>query len=160
MCEPVTILATAAALGTAMTAYGQYQQGQFSKEVGNYNAAVLDQKTEEAKKIGSINEARSRAQTAEVMGAQRAAMGASGLQVDSGSFGDILQDTAKYGELDAQTERSNALKQAWGYQTEAASSRMQGSMSAQAGMLNAGGTLLSGGAQAFGMKYGRSGKVK
>jgi len=78
-------------------------------------------------------------------------MATTGLEVDSGSFGDILADTAKFGELDAQTVRTNALKEAWGLQIDATNDRLQGSMAGKAGKMNAAGTLLSGASQAFGM---------
>ena len=154
MCEPVTIMAITAgvsALGAGASAYSQYQQGQFQEKVGERNAQVQDAKAQEAVRIGSIAEERQRTITRQTMGAQRAAMATTGLEVDSGSFGDILADTAKFGELDAQTVRTNALKEAWGLQIDATNSRLQGSMAGKAGKMNAAGTLLSGASQAFGM---------
>ena len=52
-------------------------------------------------------------------------MGASGFKVDEGSFGDVLEQTAATGELDALTIRSNALREAWGHRVEAANYRYQ-----------------------------------
>ena len=153
MCEPVTlgIMAGASLLGAGASAYSQYQQGQFAKEMGERNAQVQDAKALEAVRMGSVAEERQRAITRQTMGAQRAAMAGTGLEVDSGSFGDILADTAKFGELDAQTVRTNALKEAWGLQTDALDSRIQGRMAGKAVTMNAAGTLLSGASQAFGM---------
>lgn len=151
MCNPVLVVGVISALGTGAMAYSQNEQSKFAKEMGVRNAQVDQAKADEAVRIGSINEERQRAITRQTMGAQRAAMASTGLEVDSGSFGDILADTAKFGELDAQTVRTNALKEAWGFQGEATNSRLQGSMAGRAGTMNAAGTLLSGASQAFGM---------
>ncbi len=152
MCIPLAAAAvTASLVGTGLTAYSAYQQGQYTKDIANHNAQVDNLKTTEALNMGADAQAQQRARTAQILGAQRAAFGASGLQGDSGSAGDILADTARMGEQDAQTVRTNALKQAWGYQQDALSEQGQGEMAARAGSLNAMGTLLGGGAQAYGM---------
>lgn len=152
MCEPTTILMGA---GLAASVFSQYQTGKQAQAVGDYNAHVSDLKAEEARKVGAAAEQQQLAKTKQVMGAQRAGMGASGLQVDSGTFGNLLEDTAKFGELDALTARSNALKQAWGYEQEAVNSRLQGAMASRAGSLNAFGSLLGGGAKTYQAWKGR-----
>jgi len=158
MCEPMTIIAlSAAVLGGVMTAKSQKDQGDFTEAMGKRNAQTEQAKADEAIRIGAIDEERQRTQTKQIMGEQRAGMASTGLEVDSGSFGDILADTAKFGELDAQTIRANALKDAWGFKGEATNSLLQGSMAGRAGSMNAAGTLLSSASQAFGMYSRRSG---
>ena len=144
-------MTTASLVGTGLTAYSAYQQGQYTQDINNRNAQVDKLKTTEAQNMGADAMAQQRARTAQILGSQRAAFGASGLEGTTGSAGDIMADTARMGEQDAQTVRTNALKTAWGYQQDALSEQSQGSMAGQAGTLNAVGTLLGGGAQAYGM---------
>lgn len=152
MCEPMTVLAVS---GGVLAAYSQYQQGQYAEKMGEYNAKVSEMKAADAIKQGGMAEEQQRARVRQVMGAQRAEMGASGMQADTGSFGDILADTAKYGELDALTARSNAMRQAWGFQQEAEGSRSEGLMASRAGKMNAFGTLLTTGAKAYSTYKGK-----
>ncbi len=54
------------------------------------------------------------------VGAIEASQAASNITVGSGSAVDVRSSAAEMGELDALTIRSNAEKQAYGYQTQAA----------------------------------------
>lgn len=143
MCEPATIMAVAAVAGAGMSAYGQYQQGQNAEKMANYNADLAEVKATDALSTGAIAEEKQRAQVRQIEGSQAAQMGASGGVVGAGSFGDILDQTAKFGELDSQTIRFNAAKQAWGFGTQAAADRLQGAIAAGNGRMGAMSTLLS-----------------
>jgi len=158
MCEPATI----AYIGMAVMAGSQVMQGQAQQQIQSRNAQVLEQKAAEARKMGAVQEEQQRIRTDQVLGAQRAAAGASGVEAEGGSFGQLYQDTVTQGELDALTIRSNAAKGAWGYDQEAASSRYQGDMAAQAGYMSAAGTILQGAGQAWkmGSSSGGSGMAR
>lgn len=151
------------AAATAFSAYGAYQQGQSSKDLANYNAQV-DQNNakakqyaaEDASRRGGIAEDAHRAKVRQMLGTQRATMAANGGDLTDQSSMNILSDTARYGELDALTLRSNAAREAWGLNVQAdndlaqaAGSRFQGRAAARAGTMSAAGTLLNGGAQAY-----------
>lgn len=118
-------------VGTAAQAGSSALQGGQNADTLNANADVLDLKAEDALKRGGISEDIQRNKTAQMMGFQRAAMGASGVQVDSGSFGKVLEQTATMGEFDAQTTRSNAMREAWNYSTEANNERQQAMQAGQ-----------------------------
>jgi len=75
-------------------------------------------KKEEALTQGQIAQENQINQTQKVLGAQQAQMGASGLDVSSGTFQKLSTDTAKTGAIDSQTIQRNALMQAWGYDAE------------------------------------------
>lgn len=141
--EVPLIMAIVGGVGTAATVYGQVQQGKNAQDMANYNGDLAKVKAADALSAGAIAEDRMRQHVRQVEGAQTAAMGASGGVVGSGSFGDILDQTAKFGELDALTVRSNAYKQAWGFQTQENADRLQGALAANQGGVNAVGTLLS-----------------
>lgn len=75
-------------------------------------------KAQETLSAGRIAEEAKRIETRKALGAQNAAMAASGFQTGTGTFERIKEDTAKTGELDARTIQRNAMLQAWGYEAE------------------------------------------
>lgn len=155
-----TALLVASVAGTAMTAYGQIQQGEAAQKAAEYNAEVANMQAKDAINRGNIEAEKQRLKAQQVAGAQRAAMGASGAQVDSGSFADILLDTATTGEKDAQTIRTNAMRQAWGLESQAEIDLYQGKQAKQAAYMQAGGTLLTGTATAASrMGWGSSSSI-
>jgi hypothetical protein len=74
-----------------------------------------------------------RKKVAMIQGAQRAAMGGSGGNVESGTFADIQLDTATLGETDAQNIRTNSLREAWGYKNQATNYTMAGEEALRSG---------------------------
>lgn len=165
MCGPVAIVAAVAA--SALTAYGQIQAGQAAKQAGDYNSAVArnneiiaNRQAEDATKRGDIAADEQRRKTARIGGAQKAAIGAAGVALDSGTALDIFGDTAAFGELDALTIKSNATREAYGYQAQgmnfaadAAMQRVRGNNAQRASYIQAGSTLLGGAAQGGDMYY-------
>lgn len=107
MCEPTTIMTAVSLAGTAMTAYGQVQQGKAQEGQSEYNAAVSRNNATLAANRGVDKENAFRNQTKQLKQQQRAHFGASGVELASGSAADILADTENYGELDALNIRSN-----------------------------------------------------
>ena len=158
MCEPTTILLAATAAGTALTAYGQYQQGQAAEAQGRYQAAVsrnnqiiAERMAKDALERGKTEEALHRQKVERFKGAQRAALAKSGVVVDQGSALDVLLDTAEMGELDALTIRSNAEREAYGYRVkgmnfaaEGELAKLRGKAQRRAANIQAMGTILGG----------------
>lgn len=117
-----------AAGGTAMSAIGQSNAASAQAANANYQAqvarnaqTVAQMNAANALKVGQINEDQQRTKTGLLIGAQRAALASEGGDVTSGSDVDIIGDTGRAGEMDAQTIRSNAARTAWGYQVAATS---------------------------------------
>ena len=158
MCDPGTA-AVAMIAATAVSAYGAYQQGQTAKKIANYNATMAEYSADDAIKRGSIAADQQRARARQIAAQQRAVMGASGVESDTGTFGKVLEQTATLGELDARTIEANAQREAWGIRAHAAGSRYEGESAAQAGTLSAMGTLIGGAAQAYGL-YSRYGATQ
>lgn len=158
MCELATIAAVASIGGTIMGAMGQIQHGQAAKSAAEYNAAVArnnqviaERQAQDALKRGEIAESEQRRKNQAILGSQKAAMGANGLEIGSGSNLDILGDTAQFGELDALTIKSNAQREAYGYRVqgmnfgaEAGLADFRASQAMPSALIGAGGTLLSG----------------
>ena len=65
-----------------------------------------------------------------------------------------MGETALFGEVDQQTTRMNAARQAWGFNAQAQNYRTQGQLSRWGGNAAASGTILGSLAQAGGMAYG------
>jgi hypothetical protein len=157
MCDMIS-MAIAGVASTALSAYGQIQAGQQAQAAADYNAAVArnnqiiaDRQAEDAVKRGQVAEEEQRRRTRAIAGTQRAALAASGVQLDQGSPADILADTAQFGELDALTIRNNAEREAYGYRVqgmnfgaEAGLQQGRASSAMTGAYLGAGSTLLSG----------------
>lgn len=72
------------------------------------------------------------------IGAQRASYGAQGIDVNLGSALDVQTDTAYQGALDALTIRVNGAREAWGFQVEAANTRLESAAQQRIAKLQAG----------------------
>lgn len=155
MCDPMSLSIASLALatvGTAATVKGQMDaqaaagaQAGYMAQVQRNNAEIARRQAAMVREQGQIDADKQRQITSQRLGTQTAALAAQGTDL-SGSPTDILGDTAKAGELDAQTIKSNAAKQAWGYEAgatgAAANAGLYGSF--QPSYLGAGASLLGG----------------
>lgn len=128
-------MATLAVWGVyaAYQAYTSYRQGQAAQQAGtqgkaakeseaqlfDYNAAVADLQGQDAIERGAEQESRYRTQIRGTIGSLRANFGAQNIAVTYGSAVDTQADAAYLGELDALTIRTNAMREAWGFQVNA-----------------------------------------
>jgi hypothetical protein len=141
-------------MGAASSAMGKIQAGNAGKDMMNFNAGIADWQAQDALARGRINEKRSRQQTEQTIGTQRVALASQGVDVNRGSALDVQADAAYLGELDAITIRNNAQKEAWGYKTQAANYRYQGSNAQREGMFGAFQTIVGAGGSLLLAKYG------
>ncbi|MHB0785574.1 virion core protein, T7 gp14 family [Bradyrhizobium sp. 5.13L] len=137
--------------------------GQYSAAVSEMNATLADRRAKDAIERGQIAEQRKRQEVAAIVGKQRAAMSANGVDLTFGSPLDTLIDTATMGEIDALTIRTNANREAYDYRVQAANGRAnatlqrsQADSAEMGGYLKAAGTILGGGGQAYGRSKGLS----
>lgn len=145
MCEPVTLALMAA--GTAMTAYGQYQQGQAANDAAKYNAKMAEYGAQDAQRRGEEEAAAIQRKAASLKSSQRVSLASRGLDIGYGTAGDLQDQTDFFGQMDASTARSNAAQQAWSYRSQGQLARAEGRAAAYQGALGAAGTLLSGAGQ-------------
>ena len=125
MCEPITIAAvaglSAAAIGQAgsyIQAYGQWEEGEQNARAAQRNRFLSELSAGDALQRGEQDAGRLRMAATQAIGAQKVAAGASGVDTDSKSTLDIMSDTRLVSELDAQTIRNNAAREAWGYKVQ------------------------------------------
>jgi hypothetical protein len=98
------------------------------QNVANYNAQISEIQADDAIVRGRKEEMRHRLGVRGMIGSQRAAFAAGGVDVNDGSALDVQMDTARWGEVDAQTIRTNALREAWGYRVAARDSTYRGEL--------------------------------
>ncbi len=159
MCVPLVALAAVASVaGTAVSFFGMQQQASSAAASANYqaqvarnNAVIQENNAQAAIQAGQTEEQNQRRKTAQLEGAARAAIGANGVSTTSGTSLDVLGDTAKLGELDALTIRSNAGRTAYNYRVEGMSQTAEagldvakGQAAKTAGAIGGMSTLLSG----------------
>lgn len=120
-------------VSAAYNAYQQHESGQAAKKVGtaqeaaandaadisDYNAQVADEQAADATARGTEQENKFRAGVRGIIGTQRAGFAGNGVDVGFGSSVDVQGDAAYLGELDALQIRTNAAREAWGYQVQA-----------------------------------------
>lgn len=106
---------------------------------------LAQQQAADATQRGEVAVQKQRNLTAQRIGTQQATLAAQGTDL-AGSPTDILGDTARAGEQDALTVRSNAAREAWGYQVQGAGYGADASLrsSFQPSYLGAGSSLLMG----------------
>lgn len=119
----VEALMMGSAVMSATGAYGQADAQkkamQYDSQVAANNAILANQQASIAIQNGQTQEGNQRLKTGQAVGAQRAALAANGIDLGEGSAQDILSTTQYIGERDALTVRDNALREAWGYKTQA-----------------------------------------
>lgn len=153
MCDVMTALMVA---GSVVSASASMQQAEDARNLAAYNKQVRDYQAQDTLDRGAVEEQKQREKVRQFMGSQRAAMGASGVEVASGSFGDVLTQSAAMGERDSLTIRNNAMRAAWGYRTQGEAEQFEGEARARAYEGQAVGSLLTGGGNVYarGVKKG------
>jgi len=135
---------------TAFQARAQYQEGKYAQGVAEYNARVQENEATQLRNIAVEEENLQRQKTAELLSTQRAQIGASGVELGTGSAAQLQEATTTLGEADALRIRSNYESQIQAKETQAGLTRAQGEFAAQAGEMSAFGTILSGTAKTLG----------
>lgn len=147
------------AIGSISQAHATAASDQYQAQVADNNSIIASQNATATQAAGDIAAQNSGLKTRAALGAQTAAIGANGVDVNTGSAAAVRQGTAQTGYLDALTIRSNAARQAYGYETQAVSDvaqadldRKGASNASTAGDIGAATSLLSG-ASSVGRSY-------
>lgn len=144
-----------AGVGTGISALGLWKSGSEAKKAGeaqkraaessaellDFNAHIADLQAVDAVERGFIDEQRFRQGVNLMVGTQRAGFAGQGVDVSTGSAVDVQADAMFLGELDALSIRTNAAREAWGYQVQAADTRKRAEIARKEGvMMEAAGT--------------------
>lgn len=152
--------------GAGLSAVGAYQGSQASKaayaaqaQIAQNNAQIAGWQAEDALARGGRDANRSRMRTRQVKGSQRAALAANGVDLGVGSALQILSDTDFFGEIDANTIKDNAAREAWALRNQAAnftseSALLRSRSDAESPWMAAGTSLLTSAGRVAGNWYG------
>lgn len=139
---------TLSAIGTTAQVVGGIKAGNAAKKAGeagkraadssadlsDFNAQVADLQANDALERGAEEESRFRTMVRGAIGSQRAGFAAANVDVNYGSALDVQGDAAFLGELDALQIRTNAAREAWGYQVEAVDYRQRAEIQRREGV--------------------------
>ena len=154
-----TALIIGGAISTAVSAVGQFAQAEARADQAEFNQALAqreakrrEQRAETQRAAGRERASRIRARGEESRGTARAAIGASGVDLGSGTTTDVLADEARKAELQAQDELFQTELQALDTESAARTSRFKAQQAGQrasslrsGGFFQAGSTLATGG---------------
>jgi len=128
-----------------MQAASSYEEGQASKMVSNINARYAQAQGREALRIGEQDAGRRMMQGGQEAASETAHVAAQGIRTDTGSAAAVHEDIKNAAIMDAQSIRTNAAKQAWGYGVEASNFRTQGRFAEIKGYGDAAQSIIGGG---------------
>jgi hypothetical protein len=119
-------------IGGVVSAMGAIQQGKAQADAANYQAQVARnneiialQQAAYTRQEGAAKAQQQDLQSAQLIGKQKATLGASGVDIESGSPLEIQASQASLARLDALTVQSNAERKAWGFDVEATNQKAQ-----------------------------------
>jgi hypothetical protein len=158
MCVPAA-LAGAAVVGGVVKGVSDKMQADASASAQRRNAVIAEQAAQDALDRGDVEAGRIRMKGAALQGAQRAGYAAAGVVAGEGSAGRTEMDTVHLTEMDAQTARNNAQREAWGLEKQAENMRASADATETAGWLSLGGDII-GGAVSGALSFSGSGKAK
>jgi hypothetical protein len=154
MCEPVSGTMIAMSLiGAAASAKGQIDAANFQAQVARNNALLASRGAVDADVRGSMAAGRKVMQGSQTIGQAVAQAGASGVDVASGSVGDVIGTTRMMARMDAETLRYNADIEAMGWKQRESNFLAEGRLASMKGAYGAATSILGGASQAAGMYY-------
>lgn len=147
--------------GSILQSNAQSAQGNYQKTLYDTNARLATLQGEDAIIRGDKSANQLKTQGKQLIGSQRAALAAQGIDIGSGSALDVQTDTAALIAEDAMTIKNNAWREAWGYKVAANDATNRGNLVKLASDNESRNTLLTGGLKALdtGMKA-YSGRTK
>lgn len=136
-------LLTARSQASALRSQGAYERQTF--ETNSRLAAI---QAEDAIRRGDKEATELKKNTKRLIGSQRAALAAQGLDLEADDALAIQQETAELGAQDALTLKNNAWREGWGFRVQAQDSASRGAFAEVTAKNTARNTLLTGGLNA------------
>lgn len=141
--------AGAAAGGGLLSAYSQIQQGKDAVKAANRQQRYLNDQARDVINQGDFAADMANEQGRQTAASQRTGFAGNGVVVGEGSAGRIEQNTLDLASQDADQARRNAFNQAMGFVTQGNEGVRQAKADFRTRRLNAFGSLLTGGGQAY-----------
>lgn len=147
MCEATTLMVASMAIGAA-SAYVSYdtnkQAGKVQEAMAENNARLAADDAANAMAMGDRESEQQTWRTRAILGQQRAAVAAQGIDPTMGTPLELLGETAMFGEVDQQTIRLNAARNAWGFRAQETNIRNQSALDRYSTKQKGTATILSG----------------
>jgi hypothetical protein len=161
MCEPVSagVIAGTMFAGAVTKGIADKSAADASADAQRRNAIISEEAASQALQKGEEDVGRIQMQGEAVKGAQRAGYGAAGVDVNLGSAARTQEDTSALTEMDKQTARNNAQREAWGLEKQADNMRSSAGATESAGWLAAGADIIGGAAGAASLFTGPRAKA-
>ena len=118
MCTPMAVMGMQGA-GAASSALGAWYGAKSQQDRLSFSADMADLNARTVMQAGERDQQKSMLAAAHLKSAQRAGMGANGVDLGAGTAANVLTSTDVMGKIDANTIEANALRSAWGYRTQA-----------------------------------------
>jgi hypothetical protein len=109
----------------AITADGTRIVGRYNEGLLKDSARLADQAAEDVLKKAEFQVDDIKRKTKQLVGQQRAAFAANGIDINDGSAAEVQEDTFYWGKVDEQTVRNNAFLESYGYKIQALNLRTQ-----------------------------------
>ena len=93
-------------------------EGAYSAAMYRANAKYAKMQADDAMSRGESSAMRVLSKTRSMIGSQKAALAAQGIDIGSGSALDVQVDTGKMAEVDVMMVRTNAAREAWGFSSQ------------------------------------------
>lgn len=139
----MAVAATAAAVGTGVSAYGAYSAGQAQKQASEINARNAEQQAIAIRQSADLDIQKQQKDQRRFVAQQRSLVAKSGVAF-SGSPLDVIADSLADSELDMAITDYNARVGISQARSQSAYNTFMGNQFAKTGTLQAGSTLLSG----------------
>ncbi len=144
--DPLTIGLTLSAISTGVNVISSISSGNAQKQTADDNAEIARRNAAQDKDVAVAQAEKIRKAASIQRSAANAALSASGVDLGSGSAVKINEEITKNSEQDAYTAILSGNRSAGSSLQQASMFERSGSNAATAGFLNAGSSLLSGGA--------------
>lgn len=141
--------------GSLMKAGGTLQAGYYEADQARRNQQLSLLSAASAQQAGAQQAAGIDAKASQMIGMQRAAFGASGVDSSTGSAAELQSNTRAMSALDAETAKLNAAREAWGFKVKSYDQGEQARLSKQRAVSDSIGTFLGGVAGGIGSFGGR-----
>jgi hypothetical protein len=144
MCEPNTLLAAAAVAGGVVKGMAGRSAAYANAATMESNAVLADAAAVDSLARGGMKAGASRMRGTQTEASQTADYSAAGVDVHSGSAVAVGASTDAISELDAQIEKNNAAREAFGLQTRASGERRAARYAMQEGDMALNESILGG----------------
>jgi hypothetical protein len=133
----------------AANAYNQTQslamQGEFQQKMFERNQKLSDMQAADALRRGDVESGKVRRSVSALLGKQRTALAAQGIDINSGDAATIQRETSAFGALDELTVKTNAWREAYGFRMNSEISYMNSLLAKTANQTQIQSTALTGG---------------